>query len=194
LAKRDKRISEIADWLFEICMPDLGWVYAEGSHRIDLIHQSYILNNLLLFIPVKTLEEAAISILSHFAGPNMVIDKFDVTTVGEGKKAAARSGSVYTHFFSNMALVFHNEPARYWSIGEMLVVMSKFYSVGNNRKYWLSTIKRYTSMILTSDIFGVSSDHKKRFWFRHTLHIAHGLSKVLEVRRANYSDLPLQYF
>lgn len=185
LISPDMQSTRLAKWMLKKHIPGLAWKYDAQSTRIDLVHQCYILNSLLELLPekIRIVEKKAIQTISHFTVPYGLIDKFDIKPVEEAIQVIISSGSVFCHINSDRAIVFHSETARLWSQGELMSTLATLFTKGDYRDYWMKLLKRNSVLVI-----GILADEsleakEKNLWFRHTMHLAHGLSRALEVLR-----------
>lgn len=175
---------DTAPWLLENFVPGHGWPYMPEDTRFDLVHQCYILNSLIRFFGARETEDTALETMSKFGFPGGMIDKYDLTSQEEALDAAARSGEVTVHFDPEKAIIFYHKPARIWSRGEALTVMACLAEQGEHKDYWHSTMIR--NALTAMDICGADPQGAaETFGLRHTMHLAHGLARVLEVLRLN---------
>lgn len=172
-----------ADWLWEKFVPGQGWPYGPESSRFDLLHQCYILNSLLVLGQAIDMEWQTMQALSQFFVPGYLIDKFDLLAPEEAVAIAANSKGVCARIHPGQAQILHNEPARVWSRGEMLTVMAAMAMHGSCRDYWYQNLVRNAKWCVDSWQREEVKGSAEGWGFRHSMHLAHGLARALEVMR-----------
>ena len=168
---------EVSDWIQSHYHPKLGWSYSPGNHRIDLLHQAYILNSFAKLNGAKSVEQKTIDLIGQFSNFDGFIDSGDFHAKVEGL------------FDSKIPLVravgdgyFEVIPksARLWSLGELLVLVSKLSQHGEHKKSWINFGRKISCLILNN----LDSNNPEVNYYRHTMHAIHGLSSFLASMRS----------
>jgi len=77
-------------------------------------------------------------------------------------------------------LAIKPKPARLWSLGEMLLGVSKFCSINKQN----SLFPRYAHFIIQNIINIIHEQQNQELKYpRHTMHLAHGLTAYLSYKR-----------
>lgn len=157
-----------------------GWVYSYDNPVIDLLHQWYILNPLIDSFGAERFEEHCQTIVSQFGTGDGFLD---VATLKPSAWRAACDddpGYVLARPIPTGTLLVNPKPARLWSLGEMLVGVSKMCQQCPSNPLW----PRYGQMIAKL-ILDKSQTRTSAEWAypRHTMHLAHGLAAYIAFRR-----------
>jgi len=170
-------VMPLALFLADQRIPTAGWPYAPGRDVIDLVHQAYIVDGLSACLGPEAVEWAALGAFGHFGGFGQFADRVDW----------CRTRAVIPHKAGIVAralpfgwLVLLPRRARLWSIGELLVVSSRFARAGVERDYWIG-LARMVAEIAFSRL-SREGDREAQFP-RHAMHVAHGLAEYLETLR-----------
>lgn len=174
---------KVAKWLARDCLMPFGWPYEHGSARYDLLHTCFVLNSLAAILPGKYMEKIAIPVLAQFTGFNGYIDKFDSGHHDWAISVCTRSSSVVARFHPEQAIIYHNKTARAWALGELLVFMAAMAEQGQHKAYWTTMMKRTAATTLHKLDSNSDEGDMDKPWFRYTMFLAHGFSRVLEVLR-----------
>lgn len=164
-----ERLAEI--WGCRI--PGIGWCYEPGSSVVDLLHQGYLFGA-LLGQPVPDMDAEMLATFSQFAGVGGWADVLHcLPPEGRGGVAPlwARQGVGHQ-------LQLLERPARLWSLGEALVVLSRCAGM---KREWLPRATALGTEVLRRLGGAVEPE---RHYLRHTMHLAHGLAAFLETKRA----------
>lgn len=162
----------------------LGWIYAPGTLIIDLLHQCYILNSLADIHGESSVEESALEMVGQFATPEGFADA--IRLVPQSGVAGNSRDIPWVRPFDGRSVELLPKVARLWSLGELLVFVSRLACVGSHRDGWLRLGAKAARLILS---ILTSPDAVEAKYPRHVMHAVHGLSCYLSVlRRRSQSD------
>jgi hypothetical protein len=103
----------------------LGWCYDKDIGRLDLLHQGYTIDGLRDWLDEETLEKWIIESVAAFATPAGFIDKIDVIDEEQAMSLRGRAGILVHPLNAEQVIAVHAAPARDWSIGEALRLVSR---------------------------------------------------------------------
>lgn len=170
---------DVVWWLVRSRQEPVGWPYAEGSGRIDLLHQAYILNGLGTFLESAELELLGAQALAPFADEGRWLDKLDLMDMQEGLAAWQRSSKCSLVAVGRQWLVRHLTEARPWSYGEALLALARLTEISPRPETWRTLARRIRTLVL----------RRLPWWFnpgegdtevrlRDRMHVAHGLAAL----------------
>lgn len=154
---------------------EIGWEYSPSTRVVDLIHQCYLINA-LHEDDFAAFEQNLIELVQLFDSVGGYADKCEIieskhTISSVDIPLLRRAGDLYV----NIA----RKPARLWSLGELLVSISKATSKSINRTAW-----KRRGHAVTEAILGHYTRHSRETQYpRHSMHAAHGLASYLAVLR-----------
>lgn len=174
--KNKKNILSKINFIAKQYKEGAGWTYSEDNPVIDLLHQWYILNSLMDCIGSEPLENQCRAIFSHFSYGEKFIDVITLKTHEWKPEKEKDLGYILTRPIKNGVLVIKNKPARLWSLGEMLLGISKICHSRQSDALW----HRYGQKV-AQFIYHESQNKQSDEWNfpRHTMHLAHGISAYL---------------
>jgi len=165
-------------WMYSQYIPNLGWAYDTKSNVIDLLHQGYLLNAFLDAYGGKKVEDIGVSILSNFAGSYCFSDVLHLV-LNEEQKAKSSNWIRKVGLYEIEVL---SKPARLWSIGEVLVFVSRMTRDVSCTQRW-----KYLSNDLAMKCIKMleSEELNEKEYPRHYMHAMHGLTEYLEMLRSS---------
>ncbi len=180
----DAGILFVLDEIRSVRAKGVGWIYASGNLVIDLLHQCYILNSLADIHGESLVEESVLEMVGQFATP----EEFSgaIRLVPQSGVAANSRDISWARPFDGRSVELLPKVARLWSLGELLIFVSRLTCAGSHRDGWVrlgAKVARLIVSILTSP------DAVEAKYPRHVMHAVHGLSCYLSVlRRRSQSD------
>lgn len=176
----DAAATAVAEAVLERYVPDVGWPYSPDSPRVDLVHTAYVAWGLLAALPDRraSVEDAALRALLQFSGSfsgGGWRDAFDLLDLDEALSDGARTARRAGRVVDGAMIVDADQPARAWSVGEALVVLAE---IGRSER--LGPYCRTLARFLAS---AAVADHVPDERFRHSMHVAHGLSLTVRAAR-----------
>lgn len=174
-------VTSVAQAVLDRYVPDVGWPYSPDSPRVDLVHTAYIAWGLLAALPDRRaeVEDAALRALLQFSGSfsgrGGWCDAFDVLDLDEALSDGARTARRAGRVVDGAMIVDADQPARAWSVGEALVVLAEL-----GRSERLGPYCRTLARFLAS---AAVDEHVPDERFRHSMHVAHGLSMTVRAAR-----------
>lgn len=169
-------VTEVARAVLGRYLPGIGWTYESGSSRVDLIHTGYIALGLLAALPEQRaeIESAALCAMLQFSGREWS-DNFDVCEIDDAVSGAVRVGKRIMRIAGGKMLVGFDRPARGWSLGELLVLLGELAKSPRLSAFALTQLRT----LATEVVEGCLPEER----FRHSMHLAHGLSCMLRAAR-----------
>lgn len=161
------------EYILRAHIEGVGWTYSHESTRVDLLHTCYSVRPFLDY-PDMGLEIA--TAVSRFVSSNGFIDKFDVMSVDDAVDVASRSSRSVVQIEGERGFVVFGEPARVWSLGELLVVAAARPGGQRLEGFWRSLAARALNHVFEIDLRSEGP--------RHAMHLAHGLASILARARA----------
>lgn len=155
-----------------------GWTYSEDNKIIDLLHQWYIVNSMIDTFGAPSITDNALGILGQFNAANGFIDTMKVIKQVPGE--TSKSGLVFYRAFHSGILEIKPKPARIWSLGEMLVGVSRIAQVNTDSLIW-GKYALHVAKSLNNELQNKSNAENQ--YPRHLMHAAHGLAAYLAYRR-----------
>jgi hypothetical protein len=164
-------------WIRLWKIANLGWPYAPGNPTVDLLHQCYILNALADVFGAPSVEEDTASMLGQFYGCGGLTD---VLKLADGRSMSDNTDiiRIIDRKYSVRVLP---RVARVWSLGELLVLLSRLAGHGRFTQFWLRQ-GRMIAQVLLSRLENTTDPETG--YPRHTMHALHGLSCYLTLLRA----------
>lgn len=176
------------EWIRSRRISGLGWPYSTSSPVVDLLHQCYILNACSDVFGVRSIESATAEMMGQFAGPCCFADVMRLVTEGVVESSDARD-IPWLRFIGSLQVELLPKPARLWSLGELLVLLSRLGLDGERSNAWGRQGRRVADAILSR--FSASDDVEARYP-RHVMHAVHGLACYLALLRKKRSCLTTQ--
>ncbi|MBL8394667.1 MAG: hypothetical protein JNK99_07955 [Candidatus Accumulibacter sp.] len=165
-------------WIGSRRVAGLGWPYSPASPVVDLLHQCYILNAMGDVFGTDSIERAIAEMVGQFAGACGFADVIHL--VASGELEATRRDIQWLRPLGEQWIEVLPKPARLWSLGELLVVVSRLGLDGESAEAWFRLGRRLAESILqrTSLVDDVEAKYP-----RHLMHALHGLSAYLALQR-----------
>lgn len=160
----------LMEWIRSRRLSRLGWPYSPASGVVDLLHQGYLLNTMADVFGVHSVEAASFDLIGQFAGPVGFADVIHLLPPGRAKKGGHSIFWIWS--FAGGDLEIPPNSARLWSLGELLVLVSRLGDDGEQADGWLRLGRSIAVTImhrLTCD-----NDDVARF-LRHAMHARHSL-------------------
>jgi hypothetical protein len=157
-----------------------GWNYSYNNQVIDLLHQWYIIVSIAKSINIKGIEPNIRNVIGQFGNFHRFLD----VAVWIEKKKDIESiydlGLVLIRDVGSGVLALKPKPARLWSLGEMLVGLSRLCEANPQNPLW----SRYAQLVI-NEIWNSHAMLESEEWHfpRHAMHIAHGLAAFIAMRR-----------
>lgn len=156
----------------------LGWTYSPTSPIVDLLHQCYILNSLADVFGVQSVEKECAEMLGQFAGPCCLAD---VIRLVMGKDELSSTRDIpWLRSLGDFQLEVLPKPARLWSLGELLVLLSRLGLEVVHSEAWVRQGRQVAEMIMSRLSAG---DDVEAVYPRHVMHAIHGLACYLALLR-----------
>lgn len=166
----------------ESCLPGIGWHYAPQMPVIDLLHQCYILGALGIglgedprnsrFCDKMLVETVAI----FSARPGSLLD---TATHEQDEPELPPHPQAILRFTAGGALRVKPNPARLWSLGELLATIADRAAAGHDTGW-----QAYAMPICEAVLARLSETEGEALFPRHLMHAAWGLARILEVARS----------
>ncbi len=161
--------------------PGLGWCYDDRNGTIDLVHQAYLLRSMRAIVAEPEWSAEALTVMGHFEG---VGEWRDALFLGDEPPAAADARWARRH--GRRWLLAGEKRARLWSLGESLATLAPRPGASATRG-WDVRLAALADNLLRR----LAADPQEAGYFRHGMHAAEGLARMLEWRRsATRSDAP----
>ncbi|MBZ2196457.1 hypothetical protein [Occultella gossypii] len=172
-------IRQVASDLLGRRIPGGGWTYGPGSSRADLLHTCYIGVGLTMALADRTdeLDRMLLEDILRFSRAPIWVDRYDVHALSDLLTGQVPGLKRTVHVVDGNALVGFDAPARSWSMGELLVVISEAAARPTTGRYWMTQLRPLARSTIDEQL--------PETWFRHSMHIAHGLASTLRVLRAD---------
>lgn len=156
---------------------NVGWTYGKLSTRSDLLHTCYIGNALLQALPDRReqIDRTMLVATTQFLSPHGWFDRFDVLAAEEAMARPWPWNGRTHRFLDDTVLLGFDRPARPWSVGELLVLAAASSADGSTSHFWTTQLRPMATLAV-GKAFGAKA-------FRHSMHLAHGLTTVLESLR-----------
>ena len=166
------------EWIRSRRVDGLGWPYSPNSPVVDLLHQCYILNALADVFGVGSIESASAEMVGQFAGPCCFADAMRLVMVDD--EPSNVRDIPWLRPLGSHQLELLPKPARLWSLGELLVVLSRLGSESVRSDAWVRLGRRVAESILLR----ISApDDEEAQYPRHVMHAVHGLACYLAILR-----------
>ncbi len=166
------------EWIRARRVAGLGWPYSPESPLVDLLHQCYLLNTFADVFGAQAIESEAAEMVGQFAGPGSFSDAIRI--VSDRAEADGGHDIAWLRPFGAQQLELLPKPARLWSLGELLVLLSRLGLEGERCDAWLRLARRIAEVILAR--LAAPDDQEVRYP-RHVMHAAHGLAAYLAALR-----------
>jgi len=157
-----------------------GWIYSYNNHVIDLIHQWYIIGSASRIMSIKRFEQNVRLVFGQFGNYQQFLDVAVWIPKGAEIESIDEYGLVLIRDVGSGVLALKPNPARLWSLGEMLVGLSQLCEANPESRLW----PRYAQLVI-NEILNSRAMLKTEEWHfpRHAMHIAHGLAAFIAMRR-----------
>ncbi|WKB51080.1 hypothetical protein [Eleftheria terrae] len=176
--ERQREAAEGLSRLWACRMPGAGWCYEAGNGVVDLLHQAYLFGAMRSVVSADDIEPHMLSTFSQFSASTTWLDVVHVVEhqpLGQiGHRWARHAGAHW--------LVLDARPARLWSLGELLRVLSEAATAGQSA-HWLTRAGGVAADVLRRA--GAPGEREMVFG-RHTMHLAHGLAAYIAAKRASH--------
>lgn len=176
---RSAEVEAVAQTVLTAGGDGLGWRYAPESTRVDLVHNSYIVQGLLDVLgPEGDHVGAGLSGLLQFSGDPW-LDAYDLRQLSDVEPSdLVRTPVVRTA--GDRVLVGQDRAARAWSVGEATAALARLGAGGHGSSVALAAAHRLAAHALATS----AMDDR----FRHLTHVAHGLAALLRTVRKARED------
>lgn len=168
----------VMEWIRARRVAGLGWPYSPTSPVVDLLHQCYILNALADVFGARSIEQECAEMLGQFAGPCCFADAMRLVMARE-ESANARD-ILWLRPLGDCHVELLPKPARLWSLGELLVLLSRLGLEGKHSEAWVRQGRRVAEVIVSR--LSAEEDTEARYP-RHVMHAVHGLACYLALLR-----------
>jgi len=169
---------DVMKWIGSRRVAGLGWTYSLTSPIVDLLHQCYILNSLADLFGAKSVEKECIEMLGQFAGPCCFADAIRLV-IGKEELSSKRD-IPWLRSLGDFQLELLPKRARLWSLGELLVLLSRLGEEGENSEAWVRQARQVAELIMSRLS---AEDDVEAQYPRHTMHALHGLTAYLALLR-----------
>lgn len=169
---------EVMKWIRSRRAVGLGWAYSPTSPIVDLLHQCYILNSLADVFGVQSVEKECVEMLGQFAGPCCFSDA--IRLVMGKEELSSKRDIPWLRSLGDFQLEMLPKRARLWSLGELLVLLSRLGEEGENSEAWVRQARQVAEMIVSRLS---EEDDKEARYPRHAMHAVHGLASYLALLR-----------
>lgn len=166
------------EWIRYRRIGSLGWPYSPKSPVVDLLHQCYILNILADTFGVHSIESATAEMVGQFAGPCCFADAMRLVIMGE--EPADVRDIPWLRTLGRHQVELLPKPARLWSLGELLVLLSRLGLQGKHSEAWVRQGLRVAKAIMSRLS---AKDDAEVLYPRHVMHAVHGLACYLALLR-----------
>ncbi len=171
-------------WILSRRIPGLGWPYSSASGVVDLLHQCYLLNSFADFSGVRSVEKATMEMVGQFAGACGFADAIHVLPAD----ATWQGQDIpWLRPLADISIQVLPKPARLWSLGELLVLISRLASEGESSGGWLRLGRTVAGTLLHR--LANPEDAEARFP-RQAMHARHGLACYLDLLRGKARAAP----
>ncbi len=169
---------DVMEWISLRRVAGLGWPYSPASPIVDLLHQCYILNSLADVFGAQSVEKECAEMLSQFAAPCCFSDA--IRLVMSKEELSSKRDIPWLRSLGDFQLELLPKRARLWSLGELLVLLSRLGEEGENSEAWVRQARQVAEMIVSR--LSAEDDEEARYP-RHTMHAVHGLASYLALLR-----------
>jgi hypothetical protein len=158
-------------WKVRIC--GVGWKYSAHNPVVDLLHTCYIQNSI-----IQSQSQLSKELIHEFIS---MINQFNCCNNALHDSALIRenvddwTGGVSRYINSSLYIEMKDKKVRLWSFGELLVTLSSLIRHDDN-----PFIEKFARQLVVNNI---NKDFQEKNYFRHTMHLTHGLAMFLEVVR-----------
>ena len=177
MTRLGRDMSAEVEWCETQFVVDAGWPYRSESARFDLLHACYIAR---AFRKPSTRSEANLAhAVSQFEDRQGFCDKFDYLAEVDAIEYSGRATQMAVRLGAQGSRVWHRDPARAWSLGELLVVCGDREDDSTYGPYWKGVRARVVANAI--------SCAEVETFPRHAMHLAHGLAATLAALRSQRS-------
>ncbi len=174
----EPEIQTSMEWIRSRRVASLGWPYSPSNSVVDLLHQCYILNAMADVFGTSSVEVATAEMVGQFAGPCCFADVIHLRIPGENR-IEGREIPWLRPLGADWIEVLP-KPARLWSLGELLVLVSRLGFESERAEAWLRLGRRVADSILQN----LSTGHNQEARYpRHVMHALHGVGCYLALLR-----------
>ena len=166
------------EWLISQRIKGLGWAYSPESLVVDLLHQCYLLNSFADVFSVKSIEIPCAEMVGQFAGPCCFADALRI--VETDCSLDEKQSIPWVRKVGETQVELLPKPARLWSLGELLVLVSRLGEHGDRSAGWIRLCHKIAETIL--ERLASSCDIESQYP-RHVMHALHGLASYLALLR-----------
>ena len=166
------------EWLNSRRIVGLGWPYSPESQVVDLLHQCYLLNSFADVFGVKSIEIPCAEMVGQFAGPCCFADALRI--VETDCSLDEKLSIPWVRKVGETQVELLPKPARLWSLGELLVLVSRLGEHGDRSVGWIRLCHKIAETIL--ERLASSGDVESQYP-RHVMHALHGLASYLALLR-----------
>lgn len=153
----------------------IGWQYSYSSSRVDLLHQAYIADALIELGNYQSAVKFYREEFDHFKSPEGYIDKIDLISLDDLSKInVVFSKNTRTVKYLKNYVIYYRDPARAWSLGFHLAVVSKLLTKKLCHEDKLSLESK--AQFLFENLIDIDLT---TIPVRHSVHIALGISEFL---------------
>jgi hypothetical protein len=165
-------------WIRSRHIVGLGWPYSPASPIVDLLHQCYIFNSLADVFGIQSIEEECIEMMGHFAGPCCFLDA--IRLVRDKEELLNTRDIPWIRSLGDYIVEALPKSARLWSLGELLVLLSRLGDEGKYSEAWVRQGRQVAEMIVSRLS---EKDDEETQYPRHVMHAVHGLASYLALLR-----------
>jgi hypothetical protein len=165
-------------WIKSRRVIGLGWPYSPTNPVVDLLHQCYILNSLADVFGVQSVEKECAEMVGQFAGPCCYADAMRLVMSKE--EFVSKRDIPWLRSLGDLQIEALPKPARLWSLGELLVLLSRLGEEGKNSEAWIRQGRQVAEMIVSQLS---AEDDVEAQYPRHIMHAVHGLASYLALLR-----------
>ncbi len=169
---------DVMEWIRLRRIAGLGWPYSPYSPLVDLLHQCYILNSLADVFGTQSVEKECAEMLGQFAGPCCFADA--IRLVMNKDELSNNHNIPWLRSLGDFQLEILPKPARLWSLGELLVLLSRLGMEGVHSEAWVRQARQVAEMIISRLS---AEDDVEALYPRHVMHAVHGLASYLALLR-----------
>lgn len=166
------------EWLNSRRIVGLGWPYSPDSPVVDLLHQCYLLNSFADVFGVKSIEYFCSEMVGQFACPCCFADALRIVETDYSLDEKQSIPCVRKVGETQVELL--PKPSRLWSLGELLVLVSRLGEHGDRSAGWIRLCHQIAETILERL---TSSGDVESQYPRHAMHAIHGLASFLALLR-----------
>jgi hypothetical protein len=186
VAQREPDPTAVLQWLQSNYQEPVGWPYAQDNPCVDLVHQCYILNALADLSGIASIERVALNTVGWFRSEWGYLDRLTLVHHENIQEWAARTATeCFVQLQDGNWLVRHAGTARDWSIGELLVLLSRLTSEGKHHALWRVLMRQVLDLAqrTVEEHLEAAQSTGELIRYRHSMHLAHGMAEALYALR-----------